>query len=49
MLFLLSLNPIRSLESKHILFYYRVDCLTLQRRRSGLRQVTKPSKMPIRK
>ena len=43
------LNPIRSLEPKHILFYYRADCLALERRRSGLRQVTKTNKMPIRK
>ena len=35
------LNPIRSLEPKHILFYYRADCLSLERRRSGLRQATK--------
>ncbi len=42
-------NPIRSLEPKHILFYYRADCLALERRRSGLRQVTKTNKMPIRK
>ena len=40
-------NPIRSLEPKHILFYYRADCLALQRRRSGLRQGTKTDKMPI--
>jgi len=40
-------NP--SLEPKHILFYYRVDCLALQHRRSGLRQATKTDKMPIRK
>jgi len=26
---LLTFNPIRSLEPKHILFYYRADCLTL--------------------
>ena len=38
-------NPIRSLEPKHILFYYRADCLALERRRSGLRQVTKTDKM----
>ena len=43
------LNPNQSLEAKHILFYYRADCLTLERRRSGLRQVTKTDKMPIRK
>jgi len=43
------LNPIRSLEPKHILFYYRADCLPFERRRSGLRQVTKTNKMPIRK
>ena len=42
-------NPIRSLEPKHILFYYRADCLALVRRRSGLRQATKTDKMPIRK
>ena len=42
-------NPIRSLEPKHILFYYRADCLVLECRRSGLRQVTKTNKMPIRK
>ena len=29
-------NPIRALEPKHILFYYRADCLALERRRSGL-------------
>ena len=34
-------NPIRALEPKHILFYYRADCLALERRRSGLRQVKK--------
>ena len=44
-----SLNPNRSLEPKHILFYYREDCLALERRRSGLRQVTKTNKMLIRK
>ena len=38
------LNPIRSLEPKHILFYYRADCLALERRHSGLRQVTKTDK-----
>ena len=43
------LNPIRSLEPKHILFYYRADCLALERRHSGLRQVTKTDKMLIRK
>ena len=42
-------NPNRSLEPKHILFYYRADCLSLGRRRSGLRQATKTDKMPIRK
>ena len=42
-------NPNRLLEAKHILFYYRADCLALERRRSGLRQVTKTDKMPIRK
>ena len=31
----------QSLEPKHILFYYRTDCLALERRRSGLRQVKK--------
>ena len=41
---LLTFNPILSLEPKHILFYYRVDCLTLDCRRSGLRQVTKTDK-----
>jgi len=46
---LLTFNPIRSLEPKHILYYYRADCLTLERRCSGLRQVTKTHKMPIRK
>ena len=35
------LTPNRLLEAKHILFYYRADCLALERRRSGLRQVTK--------
>ena len=39
------IKPNRLLEPKHILFYYRTDCLTLGRRRSGLRQVTKTSKM----
>ena len=43
------LTPNRLLEAKHILFYYRADCLALERRRSGLRQVTKTHKMPIRK
>ena len=43
------LTPNRLLEAKHILFYYRADCLALERRRSGLRQVTKADKMPIRK
>jgi len=38
-------NLIRSLEPKHILFYYRTECLALKRRRSGLRQVTKTDKM----
>ena len=42
-------NPIRSLEPKYSLFYYRADCLALERRRSGLRQVTKTDKMSIRK
>ena len=46
---LFNYNPNRSLEPKHILFYYRADCLALERRRSGLRQVTKTHKMPIRK
>ena len=46
---LLTFNPILSLEPKHILFYYRADYLALERRRSGLRQVTKTDKMPIRK
>ena len=46
---LLTFHPILSLEPKHILLYYRADCLTLERRRSGLRQVTKTDKMPIRK
>ena len=46
---LLTFNPIRSLESKHILFYYRADYLALECRRSGLRQVTKTNKMSIRK
>ena len=46
---LLTFHPILSLEPKHILFYYRADCLTLECRRSGLRQVTKTDKMPIRK
>ena len=41
-------NPIRSLEPKHILLYYRADCVALECRRSGLRQVTKTNKMPIR-
>ena len=47
--YIYELNPNRSLEPKHILFYYRADCLALERRRSGLRQVTKTDKMPIRK
>ena len=38
-------NPIRSLEPKHILFYYRAVCLALERRSSGLRQVTKTEKV----
>ena len=42
-------NPKRLLELKHILFYYRADCMPLQRMRSGLRHVTKTDKMPIRK
>ena len=42
-------NPIRSLEPKHILFYYRADCLALERRRRGLRQVTKTHRVSIRK
>ena len=42
-------SPNRSSEPKHILFYYRADCLALERRRSGLRQVTKTDKMLIRK
>ncbi len=46
---LLTFNSILSLEPKHILLYYRADCLALERRRSGLRQVTKTHKMPIRK
>ena len=45
----MGLNPNRSLEPKHILFYYRADCLALGRRRSGLRQVKKADNMPIRK
>ena len=43
------LNPNRLLEPKYFLFYYRADCLSLGRRRSGLRQVTKADKMPTRK
>ena len=46
---LLTFNPIRSLEPKHILFYYRTDYLALECRRIGLRQLTKTHKMPIRK
>ena len=46
---LLTFNSILSLEPKRILLYYRADCLALERRRSGLRQVTKTHKMPIRK
>jgi len=46
---LLTFNPIRSLEPKHILLYYQADCLALERRRSGLRQVIKTHKMPIKK
>ena len=42
-------NPIRSLEPKHILFYYRADCLSLERRRSGLRQATKTDNLPDKK
>ena len=43
------LNPNRSLEAKHILFFYRAGCLALERRRSGLRQVTKTHKVSIKK
>ena len=35
------LKPNWSLELKHILFSYRADCLFLERKRNGLRQVTK--------
>ena len=42
-------NPIRSLEPKHILFYYRADYFALERRSSGLRQVTKTHKVSIKK
>ena len=45
----ISFNSNPSLEPKHILFYYRVDYLSLQRMCSGLHQVTKTDKMPIRK
>ena len=31
------------------MFYYRADCLALERRHSGLRQVTKTDKMSIKK
>ena len=44
-----SLTQIGSLDPKHILFYCRADWLSLKRRRSGLRQVTKTGKMPTRK
>ena len=39
--YIYELNPNRSLEPKHILYYYRAECLALERRRSRLRQVTK--------
>ena len=42
-------SPNRSSEPKHILFYYRADCLSLERRHSELRQVTKTNKIPTRK
>ena len=42
-------NPIRSLEPKHILFYYRADCLALQLDVARYACVTKTNKMPIRK
>ena len=42
-------NPDRLLEPKHILFYYRINCLFLERKRSGLRQVIKTDKMLIKK
>lgn len=45
----ISFNPNPSLEPKHTLFYYQVDYLSLQRMCSGLHQVTKTDKMPIRK
>ena len=38
-----------SLDPKHTLFYYRANCLYLQQRRSGLRQVTKADKITTRK
>ena len=43
-----ALNPNCSLEPRHILFYYRADCLALECRCSGLRQVTKTDKVPIK-
>ena len=36
-------------DTTHSLFYYQVDYLSLQRMCSGLHQVTKTDKMPIRK
>jgi len=45
----ISFNSNPSLEPKHTLFYYQVDYLSLQRMCSGLHQVTKTDKMPIRK
>ena len=42
-------SPNRSSEPKHILFYYRADCLSLERRHSELRQVTKTNKILTRK
>ncbi len=36
-------------ERAYNLLYTLADCLALERRRSGLRQVTKTNKMPIRK
>ena len=42
-------NPDRLFEPKHILFYYRINCLFLERKRGGLRQVIKTDKMLIKK
>ena len=44
----LCFKPKAVVKAKHILFYYRADCLSLQCRCSGLRKVAQTHNLPIR-